>query len=218
MDAFRDGVRARDRKCVITGVPNLGAEYDEWLGFETAHIFPLAHENAWVEGDYSRWITDMEHRSATAKMNSCQNGLLLAAHMHITWDLYKVSVNPDVDDFTTPYSKRKRAAPLILCFQDGYKIIYFGIDSSGIDGKTLGPVCRNPNKPNNPHRVSDELLRWHFRQAVLANMRGAGEPVFEHEFGADMLAEIREGPKAQERFELEIATRLYGFRHDSEEN
>jgi hypothetical protein len=49
-------------------------------------------------------------------------------------------------------------------------------------------------------------------------MRGAGEPIFEHELCADMLAEIREGPKAQERFELEIATRLYGFRHDSEES
>ncbi|KAF8434904.1 hypothetical protein BGX38DRAFT_1218585 [Terfezia claveryi] len=32
-----------------------------------------------------------------------------------------------------------------------------------------------------PHRVSDEVLRWHFRQNVLANMRGAGEPVFEHD-------------------------------------
>lgn len=28
----------------------------------------------------------------------------------------------------------------------------------------------------------DQLLRWHFRQAVLANMRGAGEPVFENDF------------------------------------
>ena len=81
---------------------------------------------------------------------------------------------------------------LILLFQDGYKIIYFGIDNMGVDGKILDPVCRDPN---NPHHVSDELLRWHFRQSVLANMRGAGEPIFEHELCADMLAEIREGPQ-----------------------
>lgn len=96
MDAFRDGVRARDRKCVITSVPNLGAEYDEWVSFETAHIFPLAHESTWVESDYARWITDMDHRSACAGMNSRPNGLLLPTHNHTTWDIYMISVNPDV--------------------------------------------------------------------------------------------------------------------------
>lgn len=64
---------------------------------------------------------------------------------------------------------------LILLFQNGYKIIYFGIDNMCVDGKILDPVCRNPN---NPHHVSDGLLRWHFRQSVLANMRGAGEPIW----------------------------------------
>jgi hypothetical protein len=91
--------------------------------------------------------------------------------------------------------------------------------------------------------VSDQLLRLHFRQSVLANMRGAGEPVFEHDFppGTDMLPwsvfshvilpstlaaknnangginliffglaaqDIREGPMAQEIFELELFSRL----------
>lgn len=41
----------------------------------------------------------------------------------------------------------------------------------GIDGKVLDPVCRNPD---DPHHVSDGLLRWHFRQSVLANVRGLG--------------------------------------------
>lgn len=49
-------------------------------------------------GDYSKWITDMDHRSTSAKMNSRQNGLLLAAHIHTTWDIYMISVNPDVSD------------------------------------------------------------------------------------------------------------------------
>jgi hypothetical protein len=47
---------------------------------------------------------------------------------------------------------------LMLLFQDGYKIIRLRIDSMGVDGKILDPACRDPN---NSHRVSDELLRWH---------------------------------------------------------
>ena len=56
-----------------------------------------------------------------------------------------------------------------------------------VDGRVLNPVCRNPN---DPHRVSDELLRWHFRQSVFVNMRGAGEPIFEHDPGGDTIWEI----------------------------
>ena len=91
--------------------------------------------------------------------------------------------------------------------KDNYKITMFCPDNVGWDGRTLDPVCRDPA---NPHRVSDQILRWHFRQSVLANMRGAGEPTFEHDFppGTDMMREIREGPLAQERFELELSSRL----------
>ena len=43
-----------------------------------------------------------------------------------------------------------------------------------------------------PKRPVDQVLRWHFRQAVLANMRGQGEPVFESDFfpNSDILDEI----------------------------
>ena len=63
---------------------------------------------------------------------------------------------------------------------------------------------------NHPNRPADQLLRWHFRQAVLANMRGAGEPVFENDFplGTDMAGEVRNGPKAAERMEFELFSRL----------
>ena len=66
---------------------------------------------------------------------------------------------------------------------------------------------------NHPHRPADSLLRWHFRQAVLANMRGAGEPIFEGDFppGSDIAGEIRRGPKAAERMEFELFSRLSGF-------
>ena len=61
-----------------------------------------------------------------------------------------------------------------------------------------------------PHRVSDEILRWHFRQTVLANMRGAGEPVFEHDFppGTDMLATWQKEPYGKERFEMTMEAKL----------
>lgn len=56
----------------------------------------------------------------------------------------------------------------------------------------------------------DQLLRWHFRQAVLANMRGAGEPRFEHDFppGSDIVGDILNGPKPGERMEFELFSRL----------
>ena len=63
---------------------------------------------------------------------------------------------------------------------------------------------------NDLRRPGIELFRWHFRQAVLTNIRGAGEPDFENDFppGFDMLADIRDGPKAAERMEFELFGRL----------
>ena len=62
----------------------------------------------------------------------------------------------------------------------------------------------------NPARCSDQLLRWHFRQAVLANMRGTGEIILEHDFppGSDMMGEILGAPQAEERMEFELFGRL----------
>lgn len=66
-----------------------------------------------------------------------------------------------------------------------------------------------------PERPPDELLEWHFRQAVLVNIKGSGEPIFEHDFpsGSDMLGEIRSGPKAAERMEFELFSRLAVHSH-----
>ncbi|KAK9358948.1 hypothetical protein V1504DRAFT_459564 [Lipomyces starkeyi] len=78
-----------------------------------------------------------------------------------------------------------------------------------IDGRILDPVCRDPN---DNRRVRHELRRWHFRQAVLANMRGAGKPSFETDFppGTDMMGEILSGPIAAKRMEAELFSRLGG--------
>ncbi|KAH8147936.1 uncharacterized protein LAJ45_08037 [Morchella importuna] len=156
-EGFREGIRARDGRCVVSG----------------------------VDYRHGRRITDMDDTNGVSKINSLQNGFMLRRDIHGDFDQYLLSVNPD----------------------DNYKIVVFDEDLLGIDGRMLDPVCRNPE---DPHPVCDALLRWHFRQSVLANMRGAGEPVFEHDFppGTDMMREIREGPCAQERFELELAARL----------
>ncbi len=63
---------------------------------------------------------------------------------------------------------------------------------------------------NDPRCPPDELFRWHFRQAVLTNMRGAGEPIFDFDFppGTDMIGEICNGPKPAERMEVELFSRL----------
>ncbi|KAK9318770.1 HNH endonuclease-domain-containing protein [Lipomyces orientalis] len=184
-DAFRDGVRARDGKCVISGEVNDGALWGVWAGFQAAHVFPLEHENLWMQFNYGRWITNMDGVVGRSKINSLQNGLLMSENLHTRFDQYLFSINPD----------------------DSHKVITFMPNHWGIDGRILDPICRQPNHPD---RVSDEVLRWHFRQCVLANMRGAGEPVFETDFpaGTDMMETLRAEPYGKERLEMELASRL----------
>ena len=78
-------------------------------------------------------------------------------------------------------------------------------DVVGIAGKHLDQEFLD-----DPQRPVDQLLRWHFRQAVFANMRGAGEPWFEDDFppGSDIMGQILRGPKAAERMEFELFGRL----------
>ncbi|KAG0636519.1 HNH endonuclease-domain-containing protein [Tuber brumale] len=186
-DTFRKEIRQRDGKCVISGMVNPEArmQVGNWSSFEAGHIFPLRHESLWIRYGYDQWITDMNDATGSSKINSIQNGLLLQQSVHRLFDQYLITINPD----------------------DGYKVVVFDIDLFGYDGRILDPVCRNPD---DPHHVSDHVLRWHFRQSVLANVRGVGEPISEHEFppGTDMLSEILDGPYARERFDLEMATRL----------
>lgn len=89
--------------------------------------------------------------------------------------------------------------------QDGYKIVCFVHDWMGIAGSSV-----NQRFIDDPRRPVDQLLRWHFRQSVLANMRGAGEPIFECDFpkGSDLMSEIVSGPLPAERMEFELFGRL----------
>jgi len=86
----------RDGRCVISGLINEEAEYDNWVGYEAAHIFPLEAEDLWIEWDFGRWITDT---TCSSKINSPQNGFLLDAGIHRLFDQYIAPVNPDVSAF-----------------------------------------------------------------------------------------------------------------------
>ena len=93
----------------------------------------------------------------------------------------------------------------LITIQDDYKVICFFPSAIGEAGRRLSQKFLD-----DPLRPPDSLLRWHLRQAVLTNMKGAGEPTFEHDFppGSDIMGDIRDGPRAAERMEYEIFGRL----------
>lgn len=85
-NSFRDGVRARDGKCVVSGTVNTRAAWDIWSGFQACYVFPLEKENLWIEDNYSRWITYLDDMVGVSKIHSVQNGLLMRADLHIDFD------------------------------------------------------------------------------------------------------------------------------------
>lgn len=190
---FHAQVRLRDRRCVISGDECLEAEYDCWIGFQAAHIVPVTLANIFAEERF----TDLINHNNPPSVDSPQNGILLRADIQQLWDNYSLSVNPD----------------------DGYKVYSFRPSSWKFHNRDLHPACR---QTNNPQGVIPALLRWHFEQAVLCNMRGNGEPSFEFDFppGTDMMGEILNAPQAAQRMEAELFTRLCslydGVRHGDE--
>ena len=100
------GIRARDGRCVITGLVNTGTRIarGNWTSFEAAHIFPLEKEDpVWIQGNFGRWITDMDDTNGSSKINSLQNGLLLRNDIHQMFDQYLIAVNPDVSNLLTEF-------------------------------------------------------------------------------------------------------------------
>ena len=186
---FRNQVRQRDRRCVITGRINLDAPADRWIGFEAAHIFPLALDDIFTSQGFSQLIT--YNNSSGSGINSPQNGILLRSDVHQLWDDYSIAVNP----------------------VDNYRIQSFSPSAWDYHGRTLEFVCRDPN---NSLSVIDALLHWHYKQAVLCNMRGEGEASFEFDFppGSDSVGEIREGPRPAERMEAELFNRLHAWEEE----
>ncbi|KAG0135876.1 hypothetical protein HOY82DRAFT_466525, partial [Tuber indicum] len=117
-------------------------------------------------------------------INSVQNGILLSIEIHTFFDNYRVAINP--------YDNYKIVSP-------GPEPLFYNL-----------PTYLNPRLRQNICWPPDKLLRWHFHQAVLTNMKGAGEPCFETHFppGSDMIGAIMSGPKAVARMEFELYGRL----------
>ena len=69
----------------------LGAPYDDWGGFEAAHIFPLAYEEYLKNHSFARWISI--HSAAGGSINSIHNGMLLRSDIHALFDAYAFSIN-----------------------------------------------------------------------------------------------------------------------------
>ena len=91
---FRQAVRKRDGKCIVTGLGEINAATGHWAGLEAAHVFPLALEKYWIRNDYAQYI-DIIPRTG-GPMNSVQNGLLLDRALHTLFDAKSWSINPDV--------------------------------------------------------------------------------------------------------------------------
>ncbi|KAK9482074.1 hypothetical protein V1527DRAFT_455393 [Lipomyces starkeyi] len=182
--SFPAAVRDRDRRCVITGVPLTQRELllQRWTGYDAAHVFPVALESMFHNYNFGELVV-LDERDGS--VNSPQNGLLLQTNVHRRFDQYEMSINPN----------------------DQYRIVCFLDDSLGLAGRQLDPICRDLE---DPHHVNDNILFWHFQQAVLANMRGAGEPVFDEDIppGSDTMDAILSGPAPAERMEFELSSRL----------
>jgi hypothetical protein len=83
---------------MISGTENPDEDYDQYIGFDVAHIFPFAREADWRSNNFMRFIRG--HTSASligsSKIHSPQNGILLSSRIHALFDTFRVSVNPDV--------------------------------------------------------------------------------------------------------------------------
>ncbi|RPA89673.1 hypothetical protein L873DRAFT_1831920 [Choiromyces venosus 120613-1] len=122
----------------------------------------------WDYRHYGSWITIPPENGGS--INSTREGILLRANIHILFDSYDVSINSD----------------------DNYKIVCIRPDGNNIAGAHLDNQFHE-----HPSRPVDQLLRWHFSQAVLAHVRRKGESALEDHFppGSDMIGEIMNGLK-----------------------
>ncbi|KAF3211247.1 hypothetical protein TWF106_007870 [Orbilia oligospora] len=195
--AFRDKIRHRDRGCVLSGVINKAADRGNWKAFEAAHIWPLSKGTEWVRQNAGCWITDSDGLSNEDKMNSPQNGILLSSNSHMLFNSHTLAVNPEVE-----------VSPFFVAQYDtaDYRVYAFDDDNFGYSGKYMSL----PARQNGESGARDTLLQWHFRQSVLANMRGAGEPIWDYgpnEEG-DVVGRLLSSDHTMTRLGEEVGARL----------
>ncbi|PUU79003.1 hypothetical protein B9Z19DRAFT_1125724 [Tuber borchii] len=129
--SFREKVRARDKRCVISGRQVRLAGYQNWETFQACYVYPLQFEQQWLDKGYSRWITIPPPNESDGTINSVQNGILLGKEIHLLFDSYKLSINPD----------------------DNFKIVCFTPDTLdyNVAGRHLDQaLLEHPHRPVNP--------------------------------------------------------------------
>ncbi|PWN90779.1 hypothetical protein FA10DRAFT_267217 [Acaromyces ingoldii] len=190
--SFKNRVRERDGRCVITG--NLVSDFSENV-FRAVHIFPIAHLNIWRQSGFESLVTDTGLRTGDAKIDSVQNGMLLRPDVHDLFDRHLISINPDngymVTDFTKP-------------------------------GEFHGGRMYHAREDGDSERPLDELFRFHFLQAVLRNVRSiaddelegpdsdSGEEVDWHDVHSVRLdnPKLHKTANGKARLETELASKL----------
>ncbi|CAK7231648.1 hypothetical protein SEUCBS140593_007998 [Sporothrix eucalyptigena] len=171
---FAAAVQERDLHCVVTGrQPTMTRDCENLADIAVAHIFPSGHQTYWDEHKMGEGI----HPAPGGKINSMENGLLMTRKMHYLFNQYAFSINPD----------------------DGHRIVWFQSCPDFIALQKHLPWWTL----NSPLRPNAKLLRWHFRQAVLCNMRGYGLPNFPSSKNGQ-IESILEGPMVAKRLEAEI--------------
>lgn len=190
---YRDRGRARDGKCLITGL-----QTQTYSRLKVAHIFPRAHDNEWKSKGYPSKITDTADEArigGPTKIDSVQNVITLRSDLHDAWDNYEFGVDPN----------------------NNYRITAFTNGNADVNGLylQLGHI-QDPTL-----RPLDELFTDHFMQGLFKHMKGAGELGWTYEdydnaFGDGSFnlsnLKIWGTEEGKTQFELALADRLFDHR------
>ncbi|KFY86712.1 hypothetical protein V498_07405 [Pseudogymnoascus sp. VKM F-4517 (FW-2822)] len=179
-DKFRDRVRNRDGRCVITG-----READpDFTALEAAHIFPIAHLELWVSGKWNQQLIDDDVGISDSRINSVQNGLLLDTTTHHFFDKYAIAIDPD----------------------NGYKVATFQ-STPQYENLTL---IRRPNVAAKYQPCRALLKHHFRMAVLLNMKGRVGYPKWDEDIskGCNQVAEISESDQGKLRFETTLAEKL----------
>ncbi|KAK9253097.1 hypothetical protein V1507DRAFT_379293, partial [Lipomyces tetrasporus] len=101
---------------------------------------------------------------------------------------------------------------LLDCFEfsppdDNYTVVCFLYDACRLDGRILDPICQAPNDGRSVRDASSMA----FPPVSSDNMSGAGEPIYEADYGTDMVEEELLGDSQANRMETEMFIWLDDF-------
>ncbi|KAI9447196.1 hypothetical protein BJY52DRAFT_1312844 [Lactarius psammicola] len=190
---YRTRGRARDGKCLITGL-----QTQTYSRLKVAHIFPRAHEAEWIRKGHPSKITDTADEAViggSIKIDSVQNVITLRSDLRDAWDNYEFGVDPN----------------------NNYRITAFTNGNADVNGLYLQlDHIQDPTL-----RPLDEFFTDHFMQGVFKHMKGAGEVGWTYEDYDDAFGDgsfnlsnfkIWGTEEGQKRLELALADRLFDHR------